>query len=112
MTSKMLIGAFGMAVITISSCSKQNLSGDCGSRVTAAQAIDQAGAAETAQSALEALRHGDTTGASTVLEAQLRESMWILHSAKPRLVANKDLTSQQRQMIDQVISDGDSYLKK
>ena len=110
MIRNILIWIFGIAAISIRSCSKQNLSGDCGSKITAAQAIDQAEAEENAQSALEALRDGDPRGASTVLEAQLRGSMLILHSTQPRLATNKDLTQQQRQVISQAIADGDSFL--
>jgi hypothetical protein len=112
MANRVLIGIFGTLAIAIAGCSTRSSSNGCGSEIIAAQAIDQAEAAETAESALEALRDGDTTGAVAVLEGQLRGSMLILHSAQPRLVSNKGLTPQQRQMIDQVISNGDSYLGK
>lgn len=112
MTSKLMIAFCGIATIAITGCSMRSPSSDCGSNVIAAQAVDQAEAAETAQSALEALSHGDTKDAVVVLEGQLRGSLLILHSARPKLVSNKGLTPQQRQIIDQVISDGDSYFKK
>jgi hypothetical protein len=112
MINKSLIGLFGTLTIVITGCSIQSTSAACGAEVIGAQAIDQAEAAETAQAALEALRHGDTAGAVTVLEGQLRGSMLILHSAQPRLISNKSLTPQQRQIISQVISNGDSYLGK
>lgn len=98
-------------LLVLTSCSSADTACKTSSLdVLTAQVIDQAEGVETAESALDALRKGDKQGAINVLEGQLQGGLLILHSSRRKLVSKSRLTSQQLQMVDQVIADGEQYV--
>jgi hypothetical protein len=77
-----------------------------------AQTLDLTESTDYAQSALEAIRKGDSNEAIVVLEAQLSTGATLLHATYPQLEKNGELSVKESSMIKQVITNADSYKKK
>lgn len=111
LNSYLRVFLFLVPMFVLASCSSTDTSCKTSSLdVLTAQVVDQAEGAETAESALEALRKGDNESAIAVLEGQLQGSMLILNSSRPKLTSKSRATSQQLQMVDQAIADGNKYI--
>ena len=73
------------------------------------EAIENAEEVDSTRSALDALHRGDAQVAIQTLQTQLQAKLLILYTTRSKLASRGKLSTQEKQMIDQVISDAEKY---
>lgn len=104
----MLMGAF--AVLLVTKLLPVSTDGDKVMIATlTTQAVENAEDVDSTRSTLDALHHGDMEVAIQTLQTQLQAKLLILYTTRSKLVSQGKLNTQEKRMIDEVISDAEKY---